>query len=98
MAWLTREMNQTAITRLLKVAWATVGSIVERVVQRCLNKQRLDELYVIGIDEVSYRKGHKYLTVIADHLESRLVWLGEGRSKTTLEAFFGNSGRPGSSG
>lgn len=94
-AWLTREMNQTAVTRLLKVAWVTVGSIVERVVQRCLNKQRLDDLYVIGIDEVSYRKGHKYLTVIADQLESRLVWLGEGRSKTTVEAFFEQLGAAG---
>jgi len=91
-AWLTREMNQSAVTRLVKVAWVTVGSIVERVVQRYLNKARLDKLYVIGIDEVSYRRGHKYLTVIADQLERRLVWLGEGRSMVTVDGFFDQLG------
>jgi hypothetical protein len=36
------------------------------VVARKLDRTRLERLYRIGIDEVSYRKGHKYLTVIAD--------------------------------
>ena len=87
-AWVTREMNKTAVVNLLRIAWETVGSIVERVVARHLNEQRLDELYAIGIDEVSYRKGQKYLTVVMDQLEGRPVWLNEGRSRETLEKFF----------
>jgi transposase len=66
-AWLSREMNQTAVTRLMHISWTAVGRIVERVVARKLDKHRLDKLYEIGLDEVSYRKGHKYLSIVADH-------------------------------
>ncbi len=91
-AWLCREMNKTAVTRLMRIAWQTVGGIVERVVGRKLDKRRLDELYVIGIDEVSYRKGHKYLTVVADHRSGDPAWIDEGRSQKTLGKFFDELG------
>ena len=91
-AWLAREMNKTAVTRLVHIAWPTVGNIIERVVARNLNKARLDELYSIGIDEVSYRKGHKYLTVVADHGSGDATWVAEGRSQKTLGAFFDELG------
>ena len=91
-AWLAREMNKTAVTRLVHVGWETVGRIVERVVARKLDKERLDELFEIGLDEVSYRKGHKYLSVIADHRTGDPVWLGEGRSRDTVGKFFDELG------
>jgi transposase len=91
-AWLTREMNKTAVTKLLRVTWRTVGRIVERVVGRKLDKKRLDELYVIGLDEVSYRKRHKYLTVVADHRTGDPAWIGEGRSQKSLGRFFDELG------
>lgn len=91
-AWLCREMNKTAVTRLMRIAWQTVGGIVERVVGRKIDKRRLDELYVIGLDEVSYRKGHKYLTVVADHRSGDPAWIEEGRSQKTLGKFFDELG------
>jgi transposase len=91
-AWLTREMNKTAVTRLVHIAWETVGTIVERVVARTLDKRRLDELYSIGLDEVSYRKGQKYLSVVMDHLEAKPVWIDEGRSRKTIGKFFDDLG------
>jgi transposase len=87
-AWLAREMNKTAVTRLTHIAWVTVGRIVERVVSRKLNTRRLENLFVIGLDEVSYRKGHKYLSVVANHETGEPVWIGEGRTKQTVAAFF----------
>jgi len=42
----------------------------------------------IGIDEISHRKGHRYITVVVDHDTGRLVWAAEGRSEATLEGFF----------
>ena len=42
----------------------------------------------IGIDEISHRKGHRYLTVVVDHDTGRLVWAAPGRDKATVEAFF----------
>jgi len=95
-AWLTREMNKTAVKTLMRIAWATVGNIIERVVARKLDPDRLRRLYVIGIDEVSYRKGHKYLTVVADHTTGNPVWIGEGRSQATVGAFFNELGDEGS--
>ena len=46
---------------------------------------RLDGLVHIDIDEASYRKGHKYLTVILDHARNRDVWLHDGHGKSVLE-------------
>jgi transposase len=91
-AWLAREMNTTAATRLMHVSWEAVGRIVERVVARKLDKGRLDALYEIGLDEVSYRKGHKYLSIVADHRTGDPAWIGEGRSQQTISAFFDELG------
>ena len=42
----------------------------------------------IGIDETTYRKGNKYLTVIGDHDRNRVVWLHDGHGKSVLEKFY----------
>lgn len=91
-AWLAREMNKTAVTRLLHVTWRTVGRIIQRVVGRKIDNHRLDGLYVIGLDEVSYRKGHKYLSVVANHATSTPAWIGEGRSQKSIGKFFDELG------
>jgi transposase len=91
-AWLAREMNKTAVSRMMHVAWVTVGEIIERVVGRNLDGKRLEELFVIGLDEVSYRKGHKYLSVVANHGTGDPVWIGEGRSQATVGRFFDELG------
>ena len=91
-AWLTREMNITAVTRLVHISWVTVGDIVKRVVRRKLPEGRLERLYLIGLDEVSYRKGHKYISIIADHQSGSPVWMAEGRSQATIAAFFDTLG------
>ena len=58
-----------------------------------LDDARLEGLYRIGVDEVSYRKGHRYLTVVADHdRDGAVVWAGEGKSGATLERFFDTLG------
>jgi len=91
-AWLAREMSKTAVTRLVHVAWQTVGDIIARVVARNLDRGRLERLFRIGLDEVSYRKGHKYLTVIADHETGDAAWVGEGRTQKTVGQFFDELG------
>lgn len=91
-AWAARRMDQTAVSRLLHISWPTVGSIVERVVARKLDAGRLHDLFVIGIDEVSYRKGHKYLSVVADHVRGGAAWVGEGRSQESIGKFFDEIG------
>jgi transposase len=55
-AYLAQRMDRTAITGLMGIAWYTVGSIAARIVARMSPDDRLAELRVIGIDELSYRR------------------------------------------
>ena len=88
-AWLATQTSKTAVTQLMRIAWRTVGAIVKRV---CADvdavTDRLDGLARIGIDEVSYRKGQKYLTVVVDHDSGNLVWAEPGRDTATVTRFF----------
>ncbi|MFH5208070.1 ISL3 family transposase [Antrihabitans sp. NCIMB 15449] len=92
--WMATQMSQSAIRELMRIAWRTVGVIVARVwADTGLRRDRLAGLRRIGIDEVAYKKGHKYLTVVVDHDSGRLVWAAEGRDKATLHTFFDELGR-----
>lgn len=94
-AYLAQITDTTQVTRLLGIAWETVGSIVARVVERRLDRERLVGLRRIGIDEFSYKKRHQYLTVVVDHDRGRVVWAGEGRSAEALAPFFEELGDEG---
>ena len=87
-AWLAQQMAKTPITRLLRIGWASVGKIVERVVSDHLDADRLDGLVMLGVDEVSYQADHRFLTCVADHQTGGVVWAAPGRNAATLQAFF----------
>jgi transposase len=87
-AWLAQQMSQTQVTRLMRIAWETVGNILERVVGEMLDPGRLDGLEFIGVDEVSYGADHKFLTCVADHQTGGIVWAAPGRNAASLQAFF----------
>jgi transposase len=87
-AWLAQQMAKTPIAGLLRIAWDTVGKIVERVVADQLDEDRLRGLVAIGCDEISYRRGQRYLTTVADHRGGAIVWCAAGRNAATLQAFF----------
>ncbi len=91
-AYLAQQMAKAPIARLMRIAWDTVGRIVERVIAERLDPRRLDGLRAVGVDEVSYRRRHRYLTVVADHDTGRIVWLAQGRNAATLQAFFDELG------
>jgi transposase len=88
-AWLAVQASKTAITMLMRIAWRTVGAIIARVVADIdASVDRLEGLRRIGIDEISFKKGHRYLTVVICHDTRRLVWAAEGRDRATVGAFF----------
>ena len=88
-SWLATHCSKSAVTQLMRVAWRTVGSIVTRVVADArAERDPFENLTRIGIDEISYKKGHKYLIVVVDHDTGALVWAKAGRDKKTLRAFF----------
>jgi transposase len=88
-AWLAVQTSRTAVTELMRVAWRTVGSIVGRVgAELDAGVDRLGGLRRIGIDEISYKRGRRYLTVVVDHDTRRLVWIGTGQGRAVLRGFF----------
>jgi transposase len=87
-AWLAQQMAKTPIAGLLRIGWDTVGRIVERVVTDHLDEKRLEGLVAIGVDEISYRRGQRYLTSVVDHRVGAVVWCAPGRNAATLQAFF----------
>ena len=89
LSWLAVNASKTAVAELMRVAWRTVGTILERVAAEGVREvDLLEGLRRIGIDEISHRKGQRYLTVVVDHHTGRLVWAAPGRDRQTVLAFF----------
>jgi len=94
-AWLATRTDKTAITRLVRIDWQTVGRIVSRVCDEQLDERRLEGLFEIGIDEIAWRGGHHFLTLVTDHRAGKIVWGGVGRSAATADEFFAALDPPG---
>ena len=95
--WLVRDAPKTVVSRLMRVDWETVGRMVERVVAEASagGEDWLAGLRRIGIDEVSYRKGRRYLLCVVCHDTGRIVWARPGKSRAVLNAFFDELGEQG---
>ena len=87
-AYLAQVTDQTTVSTTMRIAWKTVGQIVGRVVARLAPADRLEGLRHIGIDELSYRRHHEYVTVVVDHVARKVVWASEGKSAKTVDGFF----------
>ncbi|MGI8984562.1 MAG: ISL3 family transposase [Acidimicrobiales bacterium] len=92
LAWLATRMDKTAVARLCRVSWRTVGRACGRVVATELDPDRLNGLFRIGVDEISWRKHHKYLTLVVDHDRGVVIWGAQGRNAKTLDTFFDELG------
>jgi transposase len=87
-SFFAQQTNQTVVSRVMHIAWPTVGNIIRRAVGRHGTPLARRRLVRIGIDEIAYRRHHKYLTLVADHQGGHIVWGGDGRSGDTLGRFF----------
>jgi transposase len=65
-AWLAVKTDKSSIDRLLRIAWRTVGAIIERVVADELDPYRLSDLFEIGMDEIAWRKHASQATICWD--------------------------------
>ena len=89
-AWLAVYLPRSVVSEYMRIDWETVG----RCVNRALNdieperSRRLNNLVNIGIDETSYKKGHKYITVIVNHDTNTVVWAAQGHGKGVLTQFY----------
>ena len=87
-AWLATKTDTTTVCRLVRIDWATVGRIIERVGADAVDGDRLRDLFEISIDEVAWRKGHRYLTLVGDHRTGKVVWGCDGKGAAAANEFF----------
>ena len=86
--FLAQATSKSVVSTMMRVGWATVGSIASRLVKRLGGADPLAGLTEIGIDELSYRKHHEYVTIVVDHSRGRVVWARRGKNADTAKAFF----------
>jgi transposase len=87
-AWLMTKTDRTAVCRLVRIDWETVGRIIKRVGDELLPADRLNHLFEISLDEVAWRTGHRYLTLVGDHREGCVAWGTEGKGQAAADEFF----------
>lgn len=92
-AWLATRTDKTTIGRMVRIDWDTVGRICARVVADELDPARLDDLFEIGVDEISWKKHHNYLTLVTDHRTRKVVWGAKGKDAAALDGFFDELGK-----
>jgi len=81
--------NKQAAADRYGISWRAVNNMCVRLATEALGRvDLLDGLVAIAIDEVKYKKGHRYLTVVCDHMTGRVIWAAKGRSKDTVGLFF----------
>jgi len=83
-------LHTSAVSELARVEWHSVGGICGRVyadLERARGAGRFDGVRRIGIDETSYKKGHRYVTVVVDHDRGCLIWAHAGYGKEVLGLF-----------
>ncbi len=81
--------SKLAAARRYGVSWRAVDHMCVRVATEALGRiDLLEGLVAVAIDEVKYKKGQRYLTVVCDHMSGRVIWAAKGRTKATVGAFF----------
>ena len=83
-----KVLSVAETARRFGVSWNTVHRAIQEAVKYGLLHRPRTPVRLVGVDEVSRRKGHVYLTVVYDLEAGVVIWVGEGREESTLEQFF----------
>lgn len=81
-------MTQKAAAELLGIAKSTLSDLLHRSITRIRKGHRIRGLKTVGIDEISYAKGHKYATLVYDLDRGCVIWIGRGKARETIDTFF----------
>ncbi|QOC23788.1 ISL3 family transposase [Wenzhouxiangella sp. AB-CW3] len=81
-------MSQKAAAELLRLPASTLSDLLHRSIQRLREGHRIRGLKTIGIDEISYHRGHKYATLVYDLERSCVVWIAHGKGREAIDRFF----------
>ena len=87
-ALLAKKLSFKEVAEYFGLDWKVVAAVVKRVVEEGLKLRKVKTLHILGIDEVSRKKGHRYLTLVYDLERGKLLWVGLDRKQETLDEFF----------
>lgn len=90
---LSKIMTVLEVARHLGLDWKTVKAIDRKFLETHFGQTDYRGLRLLAVDEVSIRKGHRYLTVVLDYESGRVVWVGKDRKARTLRRFFSGMSR-----
>ncbi len=82
------EMSTAGVARRLDVGWDTVDAIMSRAAKRGRERRVARVVRFIGIDEKSIKKGHKYFSIVSDLERGEVLWIGSGRKRETIDAYW----------
>jgi transposase len=85
---LSQIMTQKAAAEVLKIATSTLSDLLHRVITRTRDGHKIRGLVTLGADEISYLKGRKFCTIVYDLDRSRVLWVGKGKGRATIDRFF----------
>jgi len=85
---LLQEMSIAAVARTLRLSWDEIDGIMQRAIDRGLAVRKDRIVKHLGIDEKSFKKRHKYVTIVTDLDRSEVIWVASGRKRETLNAFW----------
>ena len=81
-------MTQKAAAKILHIPKSTLSDLLHHCITRIRHGHKVRGLKAIGVDEISYCKGHKYATVVYDLDRACVVWVGKGKGRRTIDEFF----------
>lgn len=87
-AALCEQMPLQAVATREGLSWSTVKRIDRKYLQLRSEARKFGEVRKLCVDEVAYRKGQRYLTIVSDYETHSVIWVGKGREKATVAAFF----------
>jgi transposase len=85
--WL-RAASQKAVGEHLGLSWDEIHGIMERAVERGLERRQAEKVPALGVDEKAFRKGHKYFTLVNDLERGRVLYVAEERTQASLDGFW----------
>lgn len=80
--------SQKAVGERLGLSWDEVHGIQKRAVERGLARRKAERLTHVGVDEKSFRRGHRYFTLVNDLVTGRVLHVAEGRTQASLDGFW----------
>jgi transposase len=85
--WL-KEASQSAVAGMLGLSWDEVHGIMQRAVERGLGRRAAQPLTYLGVDEKSFRKGHRYVTIVTDLMAGTVLYVARDRKQQSLDGFW----------